>query len=79
MKKISVYTITETEFENTEYRQDVTTEEIETEDDWHYGDIVENMGEGYKAEAVRTCRDLIVWKITSFVDDEYCSYVVELL
>lgn len=63
MKTIRVYSITKEQVEKTEYRPlDVETEEIETEDDWNYADIIANEAE-YEVEMVRDCRDLIVWRI----------------
>lgn len=63
MKKIRVYDITREQFEATEYRPlGVETTEIETEDEWNYGDIIENEAK-YEVEVAADCRDLIVWKI----------------
>lgn len=62
MKKIKVYTITKSQFEKSEYRPLVEIDDIETEDEWNYGDIIENEGE-YEVEIAADCRDLIVWKI----------------
>ena len=73
MKKIEVYGITKEQFEKTEYRPlDIETETIETEDDWNYGDIIENEAE-YEVEMARDCRDLIVWRIHT----PYSRYVAE--
>ena len=60
MKIIKVYQITEEQFKNTEYRPSVMTEEIETEDEWCYADVIENMGEGLTAEKVVDAGDLVV-------------------
>lgn len=63
MKKIKVYDITRRQFEKTEYRPlGIEVEEIETEDDWDYGDVIENEGK-YDFEVAADCRDLIVWRV----------------
>lgn len=63
MKAIKIYDITRKQFEATEYRPlGVEIDEIETEDEWNYGDVIENEGE-YEVEVAADCRDLIVWKI----------------
>lgn len=87
MKKIKFYTITKSQFEKTEYRPlGVEIDDIETEDEWSYGDIIENEGE-YEVEVAADCRDLIVWKIHTPTwqieegvdEDEFVEeYVVEL-
>lgn len=78
MKKLKVYQITEEQFKNTEYRPDVEIDDsIETEDDWDYADVVDNMGEGLSAEKVVDVADLMVYVVRDD-DDEIVDYVVEL-
>lgn len=76
MKTIKIYQITEEQFKNTEYIQDVETVEIETEDDWHYSDIVE-INECLIAEKVVDAGDLFVYIIRNG-ENEIIDYVVEL-
>lgn len=80
MKKLKIYGITKEQYENTEYRPlDVEIDDtIETEDEWNYGDVIENAGDGFIAENVNETSDgLIIWKITN--NDDYEGYVVEIV
>ena len=81
MKNLKFYVITEEQYNKTEYRPlDVEITEIETEDGWNYGDIIENNGDGYAAEIIHTTSDgLIIWKIANLWDEEEpAQYIVEI-
>lgn len=83
MKTLKIYYISPDEFKRTEYRplQREIDDTIETEDEWNYGDVVENQTpefEGLFANIVTTTSDgLIVWEVKSYTDEDYIRYVVE--
>lgn len=73
---IYIYGISKEEFERTEYRPlGAEWEEIETENGWDYGDIIENEGI-FEVKKVEEARDLIVWRI--FDESGYETYIVEV-
>lgn len=83
MKNLKFYIISKEQFLNSEFRPlDVEVDtSIETEDDWDYGDVIQNAGDGYVAEKVaKTSDGLLIWTITSVCpDDEIEQYVVEIV
>lgn len=88
MKKLRVYEITKEDYEKTNYRPiDVEVFEIETEDGWTYGDVIQNNGDGYVAELLYETADIMIWKTISFDEawngrdeDDECfeKYTVEI-
>lgn len=79
MKRLYYYPISEKEFANTEYRPlDVERHYIDTEDDWNYGDIIDNAGDpDYTYEKMAETTDgLIVWAVTN-IDAKDTRYIVE--
>lgn len=85
MKKLKIYQITEEQFKNTDFSPlGVEADEIETEDGWSYGDVIENMGEGYSVEKAYEAEGFIIWKVyreISYTDgtseEEEVAYTVE--
>ena len=80
---IKYYAITPEQFEKTEYRPlDITTIDIETEDGWDLGDIIDNAGEGYAADLmIETADGLKIWHIyeaDSLGDPNDGEYLVQL-
>lgn len=79
MKTLKFYQITKEDYEKTNYRPiDIEVDEIETEDGWNYGDVVEN-SDGYAAQSVKETESLIIWKVLSvYPYDNEEQYIVEI-
>lgn len=79
MKTLKFYQITKEDYEKTNYRPiDIEVDEIETEDGWNYGDVVEN-SDGYAAQAVKETESLIIWKVLGvYPYDNEEQYIVEI-
>lgn len=80
MKTLKFYEITKEDYENTNYRPlGAEIDEIETEDGWNYGDIIENNGDGYLAAIIKETANMIIWKVISIYDgNDTEQYIVEI-
>ena len=78
MKKLKYYPISREQFEATEYRPSgVELFDLETEDGWNYGDVIENAAE-YQVELAHDAGDVLIWRV--FLDSEcYESFIVEVV
>ena len=78
MKNLKYYPISREQFEATEYRPSgVEVFDLETDDGWNYGDVIENAAE-YHVELAHDAGDVLIWRVFSDLSD-YESFIVEVV
>ena len=78
MKNLKYYPISREQFENTEYRPlGVEVFDLETEDGWNFGDVIENAAD-YQVELAHDAGDVLIWCVFSDAED-YESFIVEIV
>ena len=77
MKNLKYYLISREQFEATEYRPSgVEVFDLETEDCWNYGDVIENAAE-YQVEFAHDAGDVLIWRVYSYDEDFFVCEIVD--